>query len=91
VSNDTRISAMHRWLLFAIASWFLIRPLDLLGIGMQMLSLEELLAHAEECKRLAAAPGISTRRKSILRTMARSWVALANASERYRLVLKEEG
>ena len=55
-----------------------------------MLTAEQCKAHAEECKRLAAAPGVSARRTTVLRTMIRSWTALANALDRYDDIVRED-
>ena len=55
-----------------------------------MLTAEQCQTHAEECKRLAAAPGVSARRTTVLRTMTRSWAALANAIDRYEAFVRED-
>jgi len=47
-------------------------------------------ANSEECHRLGMLPNISKRRATILASMATTWASLANQTDLYDMIVKEE-
>jgi hypothetical protein len=55
-----------------------------------MLANQQCRAYSAECKQLSDEPGISKRRVSALKAMARTWTMLANQTERLYEIVGEE-
>jgi hypothetical protein len=56
-----------------------------------MISVEQCRANAAKYKKLGADPTNSARRSSVLKSISRSWTALANQLENLALIEKSEG
>ncbi len=55
-----------------------------------MVTAQQCKAYSSCCMALARAANVSTQRATVLMAMARSWVGLANQTERFEAIVKEE-
>ncbi len=55
-----------------------------------MVTAQQCTAHSMECKVLSGGRNVSIQRATVLMAMARSWLGLANQTERYEAIVKQE-
>ena len=59
-------------------------------LGHYMITSDQCQQHAAECSALATGPDISQMRALILLSISRTWIVLANQTERLEDLIKEE-